>query len=593
MQHIESKQTDIAIIAGNTKGDDFIIGDTHGHCPSLKKVVEQLKENDRLFIVGDLFDRGPDSVGIYDLIMQLNAGRDAANQKVYVIRGNHETSLIKFYDAYLKKDEDSAEYEHRLDFLKKLGGQWAADIIESGTQADKDKLGEIVSYLKSLPYIMHVEKTEKSSAFNLVHADLPIPFDKLKKRISQNRLDLSDHHKYHATEARPDPTQPHDADENPLIVDLPFPGERTYFGHTICQGVRFNRRHYGVDVGTYCSDCICLVNHHKNTVEIIQPEKQDEELREEKSPLKVRHEIKRYFKVEKILQGLGLIDSDYPPDDPVAALAQFFDRMPIRTDITALTCLNTYIEDVNDLKRLIELMDESEPTVIKDVCKKFLGKDFLLKLANSDEEFIELINILHQYELNGYLKSCLFHAVEQGYEKSIKALAELDVDLTREDSEGNTVACIAAAKGDLDVLGVLADKKYNFTQVTGSGSSAIEVAIMTDNFDAAALMLLNIKEYDSIEKKDLDLIQHQLKKIIKGFIEVINKNTPNLQREMIEMTEKHQNVLGELINETRHAQTAMFAMSDVVSGRWKDIKAATQYFRSEDDETRREGMHRE
>lgn len=75
-------------ITKNELGRDFVVGDIHG-CYEL--LVGQLryvgfdKNKDRLFSVGDLVDRGPDSERCLDLLKM---------PWFYMVRGNHEEMMI-------------------------------------------------------------------------------------------------------------------------------------------------------------------------------------------------------------------------------------------------------------------------------------------------------------------------------------------------------------------------------------------------------------------------------------------------------------------------------------------------------------------
>lgn len=74
----------------NNTGRDFVIGDLHGETLFLRLLLEHVhfdKTRDRLFSVGDLIDRGPDSEGALELI-------DAP--WFYSVRGNHEDMLEDF-----------------------------------------------------------------------------------------------------------------------------------------------------------------------------------------------------------------------------------------------------------------------------------------------------------------------------------------------------------------------------------------------------------------------------------------------------------------------------------------------------------------
>src|SRR5450631_145864 len=71
----------------------FVIGDIHGCQTTLQAMVEealQLKETDTLYLLGDYIDRGPDSKGVLDYIMQMReSGYD-----VQALKGNHEELML-------------------------------------------------------------------------------------------------------------------------------------------------------------------------------------------------------------------------------------------------------------------------------------------------------------------------------------------------------------------------------------------------------------------------------------------------------------------------------------------------------------------
>lgn len=71
------------------------IGDIHGCAKSLRALLEQLKpHDDRHFVfVGDYIDRGPDSKGAVDTVIDFKADHSCT-----VLRGNHEQMLIDAFD---------------------------------------------------------------------------------------------------------------------------------------------------------------------------------------------------------------------------------------------------------------------------------------------------------------------------------------------------------------------------------------------------------------------------------------------------------------------------------------------------------------
>jgi Calcineurin-like phosphoesterase. len=80
----------------------WIIPDIHGCSKTLKALVkEQIgpAKYDELYFLGDYIDRGPDSKGVIDFLMQL----ENEEFDVHFIIGNHEDYCIKAWEADQKK----------------------------------------------------------------------------------------------------------------------------------------------------------------------------------------------------------------------------------------------------------------------------------------------------------------------------------------------------------------------------------------------------------------------------------------------------------------------------------------------------------
>jgi hypothetical protein len=82
----------------------YIIGDIHGH---VDKLVHHLRitglvnssrdwtgEDAQLWLMGDLTDRGPDGVGVIDLVMRLQHQAAARGGRVDALLGNHDAALL-------------------------------------------------------------------------------------------------------------------------------------------------------------------------------------------------------------------------------------------------------------------------------------------------------------------------------------------------------------------------------------------------------------------------------------------------------------------------------------------------------------------
>jgi serine/threonine protein phosphatase 1 len=72
----------------------FVIGDIHGCAATLRQLVlEQLQPipTDRIYLLGDLIDRGPASKGVLDFIFEMRA----AGHSVAAVMGNHEEMFLQ------------------------------------------------------------------------------------------------------------------------------------------------------------------------------------------------------------------------------------------------------------------------------------------------------------------------------------------------------------------------------------------------------------------------------------------------------------------------------------------------------------------
>ncbi len=72
-------------------GRTIAIGDIHGCSQALRAVVDaiELQTDDRLVLLGDYVDRGPDSRGVVEMILQLRQ-----QCEVITLLGNHELMLL-------------------------------------------------------------------------------------------------------------------------------------------------------------------------------------------------------------------------------------------------------------------------------------------------------------------------------------------------------------------------------------------------------------------------------------------------------------------------------------------------------------------
>ena len=82
------------------------VGDVHGQYDKLKKLMRKIKfdpAQDKLIFLGDLIDRGPESLQCFDYVMHLQKQHP---ESVIYLMGNHEREMLDYYDALAgTKDE--------------------------------------------------------------------------------------------------------------------------------------------------------------------------------------------------------------------------------------------------------------------------------------------------------------------------------------------------------------------------------------------------------------------------------------------------------------------------------------------------------
>lgn len=90
-----------------TSPPTYVIGDVHGQLKKLVRLLRNARIIDdhqswkageaALWFIGDLVDRGPDSIGVLDLVMRLQAEAAAAKGQVACLLGNHELMMLAAY----------------------------------------------------------------------------------------------------------------------------------------------------------------------------------------------------------------------------------------------------------------------------------------------------------------------------------------------------------------------------------------------------------------------------------------------------------------------------------------------------------------
>lgn len=139
-------------LAENARGRDLVVGDLHGHRELLEQALDQIgfdPARDRVFSVGDLVDRGPDSLATLALIEE---------PWFHAVLGNHELMLLNYLGYYCSRIHARKAYAAGA-------GNWVLDAMSRWGK----RLSRLADRVASLPLAIHVEGR---TPFNVLHGDL-------------------------------------------------------------------------------------------------------------------------------------------------------------------------------------------------------------------------------------------------------------------------------------------------------------------------------------------------------------------------------------------------------------------------------------
>ncbi|MGW4033707.1 metallophosphoesterase [Streptomyces sp. NPDC004838] len=147
-------------------GPLYVVGDVHGYLDELLAALAEqgLIDADgnwtaghaRLWFLGDFTDRGPDGIGVIDLVMRLSAEAAAAGGYCKALMGNHELLLLgakRFGDTPVNSGAGTATFQ-------------AAWLLNGGQKADMDRLQDV-----HLQWMSRLDALAEEDEHLLMHSD--------------------------------------------------------------------------------------------------------------------------------------------------------------------------------------------------------------------------------------------------------------------------------------------------------------------------------------------------------------------------------------------------------------------------------------
>jgi hypothetical protein len=177
----------------NTEGRDFVIGDLHGQYALISHFRERTSfdpQKDRLFSVGDLIDRGPDSLKCLSLLNE---------DWFYCVCGNHEEQFAKLVSKIQNEISNGghADFATAISKVKESilpkyfrvwKNEWVFELLETEGKEAMDALKEHRRVVSELPRVIVVG--DDQNRWQVVHAEL---WDDKLGRISDSFLDEAKH----------------------------------------------------------------------------------------------------------------------------------------------------------------------------------------------------------------------------------------------------------------------------------------------------------------------------------------------------------------------------------------------------------------
>ena len=145
----------------------YVISDIHGEYDMFEELLGKIRfcDRDRLFVLGDMIDRGPDPIKVVRKLM--------AMPNAVCLAGNHELMAMECLGFLMREITESTLGELNEDMLDRiLTWQYngSKTTIEAFRKLDKQGRNEVLEFLEDLSVYEEVSIGENN--FILVHAGL-------------------------------------------------------------------------------------------------------------------------------------------------------------------------------------------------------------------------------------------------------------------------------------------------------------------------------------------------------------------------------------------------------------------------------------
>ena len=149
----------------------YALSDIHGQSKAFFDILQQInfKDEDELYILGDIIDRGPRAFEVFEYI------KDKPN--IHLLMGNHEKMMLNFLDS-MGEDINYNSEKHYPSFVRSLYRLWIGNggmitydyLLEQSKEYQKD----FIDRMRQLPFYKIIEVNNQK--FILCHGR-PVFYD--------------------------------------------------------------------------------------------------------------------------------------------------------------------------------------------------------------------------------------------------------------------------------------------------------------------------------------------------------------------------------------------------------------------------------
>lgn len=145
----------------------YVMADIHGFSDKYYDFLDSVNfcDDDTLYIVGDIIDRGSDGIPLLQDVMK--------RKNVISLMGNHERMILPILEEIYYNPSDAEDIIKEEMYISQIGQE---STLQDFAELSQNEKTEILSFIKEMPIYLEISVDEQD--YILVHAGLP-DFDEL------------------------------------------------------------------------------------------------------------------------------------------------------------------------------------------------------------------------------------------------------------------------------------------------------------------------------------------------------------------------------------------------------------------------------